>query len=187
MALRNLSWISMVAAFALLATVPAIAQDRADRLPAGALADVHFGNYYALVIGNNDYRYLTKLKSAENDATDIAELLKRDYGFSVTLLLNATRGDILSELARLRATLKFDDNLLIYYAGHGLLDDIGEQGYWLPVDAEKSVPTNWISTSDITVMLRAIRSKHVMVVADSCYSGTPFRVRDRLARGVARQ
>lgn len=75
----------------------------------------------------------------------------------------------------MRATLQFDDNLLVYYAGHGLLDDIGQQGYWLLVDAENGIPTNWISTSDVTVMLRAIRAKHVMVVADSCYSGTLVR------------
>jgi hypothetical protein len=57
----------------------------------------------------------------------------------------------------------------------GLLDEIGEQGYWLPVDAEEGIPTNWISVGDITVMLRAIRAKHALVVADSCYSGTLVR------------
>jgi hypothetical protein len=57
----------------------------------------------------------------------------------------------------------------------GLLDEIGEQGYWLPVDAEEGIPMNWISVGDITVMLRAIRAKHALVVADSCYSGTLVR------------
>jgi hypothetical protein len=64
---------------------------------------------------------------------------------------------------------------LIYYAGHGELDTIAEQGYWLPVDADPDVPTNWVSTGDITAMVRAIRAKHIMVVADSCYSGTLVR------------
>ena len=43
------------------------------------------------------------------------------------------------------------------------------------MDAEKDNPANWVSTDDITTMLRAIRAKHVLVVADSCYSGTPVR------------
>ena len=47
----------------------------------------------------------------------------------------------------------------------------GDEGYWLPVDAEKDIETNWISNSHMTTTLRAIRAKHVMVVADSCYSG----------------
>ena len=58
---------------------------------------------------------------------------------------------------------------------HGVVDEVAGLGYWLPVDAEKGVPTNWVSTGDVTAMLRAIRAKHVMVVADSCYSGTLVR------------
>ncbi len=138
-------------------------------------AGIHFGRYKALVIGNNDYRDLPDLKTAVNDARAVARLLTDDYGFDTKLLIDATRGDIFTELGRLRATLKPDDNLLIYYAGHGVLDEIGQQGYWLPVDAESDIQTNWISNSDITTTLRAIRAKHVMVVADSCYSGTLVR------------
>lgn len=137
--------------------------------------DIRFGNYHALVIGNNNYRHLSKLKTAVNDATAVAEVLRGAYGFKVNLLIDATRAETLLALSKLRATLKFDDNLLIYYAGHGLLDEIGEQGYWLSVDAEEGIPTNWISVGDITVMLRAIRAKHALVVADSCYSGTLVR------------
>ncbi len=138
-------------------------------------AGIHFGRYKALVIGNNDYRDLPKLKTAVNDARAVAKLLTDDYGFDTKLLVDATRGDIFTELGRLRAKLTPDDNLLIYYAGHGILDEIGQQGYWLPVDAENDIQTNWISNSDITTTLRAIRANHVMVVADSCYSGTLVR------------
>ena len=151
-------------------------------IPPDPYADIRFGKYHALVIGNNDYRYITKLKTAVNDARVVAKVLERDYGFSVKLLLDAPRGSVLRAFSKLRAKLKFDDNHLIYYAGHGLLDDIGQEGYWLPVDAEEDVTTNWISTGAITVMLRAIRAKHVMVVADSCYSGTLVRAGPRAPR-----
>jgi hypothetical protein len=56
-----------------------------------------------------------------------------------------------------------------------VLDSYAEEGFWLPVDAAKDNPANWISNRDVTNMLRAIRAKHVMVVADSCYSGTLVR------------
>src|SRR5262249_23521613 len=78
-------------------------------------------------------------------------------------------------LAKLRATLTWKDNLLIYYAGHGVIDEATERGYWLPVDAEEKVPTNWVSNADISDMVRAIEAKHVMVVADACYSGSLMR------------
>ena len=137
--------------------------------------DLHFGQYHALVIGNNDYADLAKLKTAVNDAKGVAEVLERDYGFAVQLLLNATRSDVLRALSQLRGELGPNDNLLVYYAGPGVLDEYAEQGYWLPVDAERDNPANWISNSDITDAMRAIRAKHVMVVADSCYSGTLVR------------
>ena len=139
---------------------------------------LHLGRYHALVIGNNNYQHLNKLETAVNDAGAVANILRHDYGFDVTLLINTTRAEILGALATYRRTLKPNDNLLIYYAGPGIVDSITDEGFWLPVDAEEDVPTNWISNSDITNMLKAIRAKHVMVVSDSCYSGTLVRAAD---------
>ena len=157
------------------ARAAAVRQKNAPTKKTNPFADMHFGSYHALVIGNDRYRHLQHLKSARNDATAVTRLLTDQYGFRVSKLTDATRSDILGALARYRATLKPDDNLLIYYAGHGVVDNVTEQGFWLPIDAEEQNPTNWISNSDLTGMLRAIRARHVMVVADSCYSGTLVR------------
>src|SRR5215472_3804077 len=72
------------------------------------------GTYYALAIGNNDYTYLGKLKTAINDAAAVAQLLQTRYGFETKLLKNATRSDIMTALADYRQTLKENSNLLIY-------------------------------------------------------------------------
>ena len=117
----------------------------------------------------------TYASTRDESIRNIDWTLNADYGFEVTTLINATRDDIIGALADARATLKANDNLLLYYAGHGVLDSYAEEGYWLPVDAEENNPANWVSNGDITNMLRAIRAKHVMVVADSCYSGTLVR------------
>ena len=138
-------------------------------------ADVYFGKYHALVIGNNRYPGFPDLKTAVPDARAVAETLRRDYGFEVDLRINAKRYDIIGALAKMRARMTADDSLLVYYAGHGVIDDLTEQGYWLPVDAEQDNLANWVSTSDVTTMVRAIGAKHVKVVADSCYSGTLVR------------
>jgi len=138
-------------------------------------ADIKFGTYHALVIGNDQYRHVVKLDSAINDAKAVSNVLRDQYGFKVTQLLDATRNDILGSMAELRARLKPDDNLLIYYAGHGVVDSATSQGYWLPVDAEDRNPSNWISNSDLSDMLRGMSARHVMVVADSCYSGSLVR------------
>jgi uncharacterized caspase-like protein len=142
--------------------------------PAEKLA-LHFGRYYALVIGNNAYTDMSPLKTAVNDATAVAELLQTMYGFTVTLLTNTTRDEIIMALDQLRATLTDQDNLLIYYAGHGVLDTSEERGYWLPVNAKPDSRIQWISNTTITDALKAMAAKHILVVADSCYSGTLVR------------
>lgn len=137
-----------------------------------------FGDYYALVIGNNNYRHVTKLKTAVKDAEAVAKLLDEKYNFDVILLLNATRSDIFTAFSKLRRKLNTNDNLLIYYAGHGILDKQTQRGYWLPVDAQRSIKSNWVANEDITSELKAIAAKHVLIVADSCYSGTLTRSLD---------
>jgi hypothetical protein len=138
-----------------------------DKLP--------LGTYHALIIGNNQYQQLPKLKTAVNDAKTIAELLRSHYGYKTTVLLNATRYQILNALNHLRQRLTENDNLLIYYGGHGELEQVNQRGHWLPVDAEPDSTANWISNITITDILNAMNSKHILVVSDSCYSGTMTR------------
>ena len=164
----------VAASAAAAAPAPAAAPDK-PALPPG-LADLDFGRYQALVIGNDRYENgLPALKTAAADAKAVAETLKLVYGFKVTLLVNASRAQIIGALVSLRKSLTWDDNLLIYYAGHGSYDQAADQGYWLPVDAAADDPTNWVSNTDLTNMLRAMQARHVLVVADSCYSGTLTR------------
>ena len=136
---------------------------------------IDFGNYHALVIGINDYKNLPKLQMAVKDANAVARVLENDYGFRVTLLIDPIRDEILDAFDELQETLTDKDNLLIYYAGHGWLDEEVDRGYWLPVDAKPKRRRRWISNVTITDTLKGLSAKHVMVVADSCYSGTLVR------------
>jgi uncharacterized caspase-like protein len=140
------------------------------------LPAIEFGDYYALLIGNNEYQYLPKLLTPINDIEAAEEILHEKYAFKeVKTLKNATRYDIITALNELRKTLTEKDNLIIYYAGHGELDKINMTGQWLPVDAETNNTANWISNGAITELVNAIPAKHIMVVADSCYSGIMTR------------
>lgn len=146
------------------------------RTAGGTPGGVKFGKYYAVVIGNNSYRdtagYPT-LKSANGDATAVSNVLRDRYGYQTTLLLDAGRLEMLSALNDMREKLKPEDNLLVYYAGHGEL--AGPQGYWIPVDASAGNSKTWISNAQISDILNTIQAKHVLVVADSCYSGAMTR------------
>ena len=133
------------------------------------------GKDYALLIGNEAYVHLPALKTPIADVDRIDAVLRNRYGFRTHTLHNATRYQILSALNDLRSRLTSDDRLLVYYAGHGELEETNMRGHWLPVDAEPDNTANWLSNVDVTDILNVIRARQVLLVVDSCYSGTLTR------------
>lgn len=132
---------------------------------------VDFGRFYALIIGNNEYAQLSSLKTSVNDAKAVEQVLRKRYGYKTTLLINASRHQVMTAFNDLRKLLTEKDNLLIYYAGHGEIDKSDKSAYWLPTDAEQNNSANWLSSHSITQYLNVITARHILVVADSCYSG----------------
>lgn len=141
------------------------ASQKAAQAPAPLIPDIANGNYYALVIGINDYKALPKLKTAVTDAETVAKLLKELYGFKVTLLVNASRADIIDAFDEFRDLLAEEDNLLIYYAGHGWLDPQTQAGCWLPVNAKPDRRSRCVSNATLTTALQGLLAKHVLVFA----------------------
>ncbi|MCK4747421.1 MAG: caspase family protein, partial [Bacteroidales bacterium] len=70
-----------------------------------------------------------------------------------------------------------NDNLLIFYAGHGHWDDKTGIGYWLPHDAARSNTANWFRNSTLRDFIGSIRSRHTLLIADACFSGSIFKTR----------
>lgn len=140
------------------------------------------GNYRAIIIGNNDYEdkqgIWKQLNTATNDANALAALLKTEYQFSeVKLLLNASRQEILEALNNISETISNDENILVYYAGHGHLEDNELRGYWIPVDAQGNNNSTYIRNSTIRdeINIIATKAKHTLVISDSCFSGALLR------------
>ncbi|MDX2441721.1 MAG: caspase family protein [Desulfobacterales bacterium] len=157
-------------------STPARTVKAENRLPKEATIE-QYGNYHALVIGVQNYRFLNKLQMAQNDAREVSVLLENEYRYNVILLEDPTRREILLALGKIRRTLKKTDNLLIYYAGHGWLDEEADTGYWMPVNAARDNDIEWLSLNSVISAARAIPAKHIMIVADSCFSG-------KLTRGL---
>jgi hypothetical protein len=150
-----------------LAQLPPVADER-------TLAGMNFGRYYAIVIGNQNYQSIESLETPKYDAARAARILADRYGFIVQILDDANDITMLKAINDLNAILKPDDNLLIYYAGHGarLQNGKNESGYWLPVNADAPPKdTFWVPNEQITGHLGRLPAKRVLVVADSCYAG----------------
>ena len=132
---------------------------------------------HALVIGINNYESgkIEPLKTAVNDAHKVGEVLERMYGYEVTILADkdATKRNVYTTLADLRSEAKEEDNVVVYFAGHGEVDDLG--AYWLPVDADPpgqpGAESTWIPSSLIRDNLSAFQNRHVLIISDSCFAG----------------
>ena len=132
-------------------------------------------NYYALIIGDDNFQYWPHIDNAVSDARAVEQELSTHYGFKTTLLLNATREQLLGAFNDLRQRLTPNDNLLVYYAGHGQLVPQIDRGYWIPVDAQTNSDTEWILNEQITDYLQIIPARHIIIIADSCYAGVLTR------------
>lgn len=144
-------------------------------LPSQVMRNRDVGQYYALVIGNNHYERMPALRTPHNDARRIADILSDRYGFSTKLLLDADEEEIKRAIHALNVSATEDDNILIYFAGHGHMDRVSERarlrGYWLPTNADREQDVNWVDNWWITDHLDAADARRALVIADSCYGG----------------
>lgn len=144
-----------------------------------SLEDLKVGNYYALIIGIDKYSgSWTPLKNAVNDAKTIETTLKSKYKFHQFKTLyneQATRANIITAMEWLVANVKPEDNVFIYYSGHGEFKKELNKGYWVPFGATTMSTSNYISNSDIQTFIKGIQSQHTLLVADACFSGDIFR------------
>lgn len=146
---------------------------------AQSLRSIEIGDYYALIIGIDNFEGdWSPLRNAVNDAQSIEKLLEEKYQFHhIRTLYNeqATRENILNEFQWLMESMNEKDNLLIYYSGHGYYNEQLEQGFWVPVDAETKTMHQYISNEQIRLFMGGIKAKHTLLVSDACFSGDIFR------------
>lgn len=137
------------------------------------------GKNFLLVIGINQYNHWQPLHNAVKDCEDLITTLVRHYRFQPEHIIRvmdheATRERILETLEQLQERISPEDNLLIYYAGHGYYDAQAELGYWVPVDARSSKIPDYIRNSTIHDYVRTIDSRNTLLIADACYAGSLF-------------
>ncbi len=142
----------------------------------------NWGQYHALIIGINDYERWPRLQTAVKDATVLRDLLVSRYAFDKKNVIlrtdrKASRRQINRDLRYLAQSMRPEDNRLIYYAGHGQLDDLTGDGYWVTAEGAMKDPSTWVANSYIKAILSSekVQAKNVVVIADSCYSGSMLR------------
>ncbi|MBU1100994.1 MAG: caspase family protein [Bacteroidetes bacterium] len=143
------------------------------------LEDIVVGKYYALIIGINKYEgFWRPLGNAVNDASEVAKVLQENYKIDKIYTLfdeDATEDGITQMLYNISDEMSAEDNLFIYYAGHGYLDPITNRGYWVPAGSKINLISRYISNSDLRDIIAGLKSKHILLVTDACFAGDIFR------------
>jgi len=143
-----------------------------------------YESYHALVVGISDYKKWPDLPYAVSDAKEVAQRLKK-MGFEVRLVLNPDSRELKRAINEMTYRMGQDENraVLFYYAGHGETETMADEtkmGYIIPKDCPvlKKDPigfnTHAISMREIESVSLRIRSKHVLMLFDSCFSGALF-------------
>lgn len=148
-----------------------------------------YDKQYAIVIGIDRYKYrrIEALKNAVNDAKAVARMLKK-MGFELTELYNrdAGRKAILSAFSETTQKARRNSSVIFYFAGHGqgVLMANGEQvGYIIPYDADIDMARADVIQYDeeaipldtIRKYTKNLRSKHIALLFDSCFSGLAMK------------
>lgn len=130
----------------------------------------------ALLFGNNDYKPpIPGLETPITDVEKIAAILRSHFGYDARVIKNASKAQIIGALNDIAAIAREDDSVLLFYAGHGYLMEDTNMGFWIPVDGSVKTAGNWVSNKDISKLLAAIRARQLILVSDSCFSGSLTR------------
>ncbi len=152
--------------------------------PLGGESLYLYNDYHALVVGVSNYAKWPQLPNAVSDAREVSRFLKR-IGFKVTLLTDPNSQQLKKALKNLvgKTGLEPDRAIVFYYAGHGetqTLADGTKLGWIIPRDCPqlsknpKGFERRAISMKEIATYSRQIRSKHVLMLFDSTFSGGVF-------------
>ena len=135
------------------------------------------GKGYALLFAVDDYDDWPELQNPVSDAESIQRDLEGIYGFQTELIKNPTWAGIF-ETFRRYAKMDYADNdqLFIFFAGHGYFDETFKSGYLVARDTRKpkddSGMQSYVSHSVIRDIIDRMNCKHIFLVLDTCYSGT---------------
>ncbi len=132
---------------------------------------------YALIIGNENYRFVPNVPYAIHDARVFSEYCKKSLGIPVEnihVCEDATKQLILEDELQWLEGIKDKDykRLIVYYAGHGVPDTKdSNKAYLLPTDVRGTKPENGISLDEFYGKLGEMAFRRTTVFLDACFSG----------------
>jgi tetratricopeptide (TPR) repeat protein len=140
------------------------------------------GKNYAVFIASQNYddSNIPSLENPVSDAIKLKLILKSNYNFAdenLYTLFNPQRDDFKKKFLELREVLQPEDNLVIFYAGHGIWVEKEKKGYWLLTDAQRNDINTWIPNKQVLDLIAELPARHTLLITDACFSGSVFKSR----------
>jgi uncharacterized caspase-like protein len=152
-----------------------------------AMQKIVFANRKALIIGNDNYKNVSKLNNATSDAKAMSTALTA-LGFKVTVFLDIDEKAFKQALREFKMSIQGGDEVLVFFAGHGV--QLGATNYLLPTDIkgdnEEQVKDEAIQLQRILDDLQERKAKFSLAIIDACRDN-PFKGSGRAlgGRGLA--
>lgn len=139
---------------------------------------IHNPDTYALIIGNENYKYVEPVGFALDDAVTFARYCRNTLGLpsqNIMAIQDVTKGELRRSVRELQGI--FEDNgagksLIVYYAGHGIPDAKNADSLILPVDASASDVESCYSLQELYNQLGELGAGSVVVYMDACFTGS---------------
>jgi tetratricopeptide (TPR) repeat protein len=140
------------------------------------------GKNFAVFIASQNYEdhAIPSLENPIIDAVKLKLTLKSAYNFSednIISLYNPSTNDFKKKFIELNEMIRPEDNLIIFYAGHGIWVDKEKKGYWLLTDAKRNDVNSWLPNKLVLEMIASLPARHTLLITDACFSGSVFKTR----------
>lgn len=144
----------------------------------------------ALVVGNDNYTSVAKLRNARADAEAMADAFRK-AGYEVDLVTDRNLKQLQADVRTFRQKVVAGDEVVVFFSGHGV--QLGGTNYLLPTDVgaqnEDQVKDDALSLSGILEGLRERKPRFTLAIVDACrdnpFASTGRAIGGRGLTGVA--
>ncbi len=132
------------------------------------------GKTHLLFLSCDNYQHIRKLQFPNKEATDLHGLIVGKYLIDGTIihLKDPTLAEAKKAFEQIRDSSTNDDNLLIFFSGHG--EEIKSHYYWAFVDSKADIGSTMLSSKQVYDYIYSTKALHTLVLVDACFGGGIF-------------
>lgn len=130
---------------------------------------------YALLFATDKYDHWDDLVNPIEDSHALARELREKYNFVVEIVENADQNVVFEKLREYnQRKFKPQDQLIVFFAGHGNFDETFGEGYVVAKNSLKNdnAKTTYISHNRLRGIINNIPCEHILLAMDVCFGGT---------------